>query len=117
MKSFCKQCKTPITGRSDKAYCSTECKNLFNNALRKGLKAYTQEVDVILHRNHAILALLMGNTKKDTFDKLVLTKAGFKFDFMTGIYFNKEGKLYKIVYDFAVMEFSDQKVLVVRKSK
>jgi len=30
-------------------------------------------------------------------------------------YFNKENKMYRIVYDYAWMDFSDQKVLVVRK--
>jgi len=47
---------------------------------------------------------------------MILTRAGFKWDYMTGIYWNKENKMYRIVYDFAWMDFSDQKVLVVRKT-
>ncbi len=35
--------------------------------------------------------------------------------FAQGTYLNKEGKTYRIVYDFAWMDFSDQKVLIVRK--
>ena len=35
---------------------------------------------------------------------------------MTGVYRNKEGQLYHIIYDYAWMEFSSQQVLVVRKS-
>jgi hypothetical protein len=50
-----------------------------------------------------------------TFDRLILQRAGFKFEYLTGIYFNKEGKIYRIIYDFAWMDFSDQSVLVVRK--
>jgi hypothetical protein len=59
----------------------------------------------------------MGESKKETFDKLVLVRAKFKFEFMTGIYMNKENKMYRLVYDYAWMDFSDQKILVVRKTK
>lgn len=60
--------------------------------------------------------MLMGSDAKITLDKMILTRAGFKWDYMTGIYWNKENKMYRIVYDFAWMDFSDQKVLVVRKT-
>ncbi|MCO5277943.1 MAG: hypothetical protein M9911_08150 [Saprospiraceae bacterium] len=58
----------------------------------------------------------MGKSKKEVFDRLVVTRTGFKFEYITGIYINKEGKMYHLVYDFAWMDFSDQKVLIVRKS-
>ena len=37
------------------------------------------------------------------------------FGYLTGVYFNKEGKMYRIIYNFAWMDFSDQNVLAVRK--
>ena len=49
--------------------------------------------------------------------RLELTKMGFHFDYITGIYTNKEGKMYHNVYDFAWMEFSTQEILIVRKKK
>jgi hypothetical protein len=58
----------------------------------------------------------MGKSKKEIFDRLVLARTGFKFEYMTGIYLNKEGKMYHLVYDFAWMEFSNQKILIVRKA-
>jgi hypothetical protein len=48
-------------------------------------------------------------------DRPALTRAGFRWEFMTGIYFNKEGKMYRLVYDYAWMDFSDQQVLIVHK--
>ncbi len=117
MKKTCNYCQKEFVGRSDKSYCSIGCKNEKNNALRKDTLDIAKEIDGYLHRNRMILSLLMGATKKEMFDKLVLTRAGFKFDFMTGIYLNKEGKMYRIVYDYAWMDFSDQKVLVVKKGK
>jgi hypothetical protein len=117
LKKKCDNCATEIIGRTDKRYCSTRCKNEKNNALRQNTREVTKEIDGYLHRNREILALLMGQAKKETFDKLVLTRAGFRFEFMTGIYINKEHKTYYIVYDYAWMDFSDLKVLIVRKTK
>jgi hypothetical protein len=117
MKKTCTQCQAPFVGRADKKFCSLSCKNYFNSAQRSSTKSITQEVDKYLHRNREILQLLMGNVVKDTIDRLVLVRAGFRFDYMTGIYLNKENKTYRIVYDYAWMDFSDQKVLIIQKKK
>lgn len=117
MTNKCLNCRSPLSGRVDKMYCSLECKNTFSYAQRQNTKSATKTIDGYLHRNREILETLMGQSKKETFDRLVLVRTGFKFDYFTGIYKNKENKTYCIVYDFAWMEFSDQKILVVKKSK
>lgn len=116
MKKQCVQCGTNFVGRSDKRFCSLACKNTFNIALKKTTRDVVKETDSYLHRNREILAMLMGNDTKITIDKLILTRARFKWDYMTGIYLNKEHKMYRMVYDFAWMDFSDQRVLLVRKT-
>jgi hypothetical protein len=73
------------------------------------------EIDGYLHRNREILALLTGDADKVDVDRLLLNRTGFKYEYHTGTYLNKEGKMYRIVYDYAWMEFSDQKVLIIRK--
>jgi hypothetical protein len=111
----CLNCKITFAGRADKKFCSLACKNLYNYKTRRNTKKETAPIDRILHRNREILNTLMGSAKKETFDRLLITRTGFKFDFCTGIYLNKEGKMYRLIYNFAWMEFSDQKILVVRK--
>ncbi|MEN9610146.1 MAG: hypothetical protein RLZZ628_960 [Bacteroidota bacterium] len=117
MSQSCQQCQTPIKGRSDKKFCSTTCKNAFNNAQKIATLEVTAEIDGYLHQNRTILNQLMGDSKKSTLDRLVLERAGFRFGYMTGIYRNKENKIYHIVYDYAWMDFSDQKILIVSKAK
>jgi hypothetical protein len=117
MSPQCQQCQSMIKGRSDKKFCSTSCKNKFNNAQKKATCSVTEEIDGYLHRNRTILHNLMQDSKKEIFDKLVLVRSGFQFDYMTGIYTNKENKMYRYVYDYGWMDFSDQKVLVVAKMK
>jgi len=112
----CLQCGAPVKGRADKKFCNTTCKNEFNYKNQSITKSDVQSIDAILHRNRIILMTLMGDSKKEIFDKMILTRAKFRFEYHTGHYLNKEGKTYWLLYDFAFMEFSDQRILVVRKS-
>ncbi len=115
MEQQCLQCNKSFKGRSDKKFCSADCKNGYHIHLRRNTKNEVAEIDGYLHRNREILATLMGDSTKADYDRAVLTRTGFRFEYHTGTYLNKEGKTYRIVYDFAWMDFSDQKVLVVRK--
>jgi hypothetical protein len=117
MKKECGVCKKEFIGRSDKKYCSLDCKNKFNNQLRSTQSNIIAQIDIILHRNHHILTVLFGGgkTKKIKIQKLVLLRAGFDFTHYTGTYTNNKNKRYNYVYDFAWMEFSTQEVLIVKK--
>ena len=117
MSLSCPQCQTVIKGRSDKKFCSTKCKNLFYNAQKKETLEIAQEIDGYLHRNRIILKQIMGESKKEMLDRLILVRAGFHFDYMTHFYINKENKMYHFVYDYGWMAFSDQKVLIIKKIK
>lgn len=117
MGKKCPQCGKPLHGRSDKKFCDSTCKNAFNFAQRRDTRNEVKEIDGYLHRNREILATLMGESKKEMFDRAVLTRAKFRWEYMTSIYKNKQGKWYHLVYDYAWMEFSDQQVLVVRKAR
>jgi hypothetical protein len=113
----CLYCSTTIVGRSDKIYCSLDCKNKDAYTKRQNTMSATKEIDGYLHRNREILEILMGTSNKETFDRLVLSRAGFKFNFFTGLHVNKENKTYYIVYDYAWMTFTDQKIMIIRKTK
>ncbi len=115
MKKKCQNCNTEFVGRADKRFCTIKCKNEKNNTIRQNTKEICKEIDGYLHRNREILSVLMGNSKKELMDRLVLTRAGFKFEYLTGTYLNKQGKIYYLVYDFAWMSFTDQHIMIVRK--
>jgi len=115
MERKCLECGKPLHGRSDKKFCNTACKNAHNAKQRRATKDAVAETDAFLHRNREILVMLAGKAHKIMLDRPTLTRAGFRWEFMTGIYFNKEGKMYRLVYDYAWMDFSDQQVLLVRK--
>jgi hypothetical protein len=115
MENVCLQCQKKLHGRSDKKFCSLTCKNAYNVAQRRSTKNEVKEIDGYLHRNREILATIMGDSKKEMIDRKVLARAKFRWEYMTGIYKNKQGKWYHLVYDYAWMEFSDQMLLIIRK--
>ena len=104
MKKQCEICKIEITGRSDKRFCSMNCKNKFNNLIRSPKNDIILNIDAILHRNHHILAVLYGKskTKKIKIPKLVLRRTGFYFSHYTGTYKNNQDKIYHYVYDLCM---------------
>ncbi|MFT5763847.1 MAG: hypothetical protein ACI8X3_001273, partial [Saprospiraceae bacterium] len=61
---------------------------------------------------------LMGPKRfKMEIPKTELTLMGFQYKYITGVHTNKVGKLYNLVYNFAWMEFTQQKVLIVKDRK
>lgn len=116
MRKICKMCKNEFTGRSDKIYCSTSCKNEYHHKLSTVTNIATARIDKILHRNRSILLEIMGKNKtRLTTSKMILDKKKFNYTYMTGYSINNQGKTYHHIYDFSYMLFSDPKVLIVRR--
>ena len=112
----CKICKKQITGRADKIFCSTACKNEYHVKLRRATAQAVRETDKILHRNRSILLEIVGKTaKKKKVKREVLDRKNFNYHFITGYHVNSKNKTFHYVYDFRWMVFSDQEVLIVRE--
>ena len=113
---ICKMCKATMKGRSDKLFCSLDCKNEYHIKLRQVTTNATKAIDAILHRNRAILLEVMGkNLKQKKIERSILDKKKFNFHYVTGYYFNSKNKIYNYVYDFSWMIFSDREILIIRR--
>ncbi|MBP7273300.1 MAG: hypothetical protein KA974_05640 [Saprospiraceae bacterium] len=115
--SICPICKEKIVGRTDKKFCSVSCKNDFHRRLHDANEKITQKIDKILHRNRKILLLILKKETQKTIPRIDLERQNFNFNYITGTYTNRKGKLYHYIYDFAWMEFSTQDILIVRNTK
>jgi len=116
----CQYCNAIVKGRADKKFCSKTCNNKFHAAHKKADNLEEiAAVNRILRRNREILVRLFEGEKKQKMkvSKLVLSQLGFNFKYITGIYYNREGKRYHYVYDLAWMEFSDQDILIINRKK
>ncbi len=108
-----------MTGRSDKKFCSINCKNHYHKKLRAFNKDVITKTDEILHRNYIILVELTRHKKikRIQVPRINLEKAGFKFNYHTGTYKNNNDKIYHFIYDLAWMEFSTQEIMVIHKNQ
>src|SRR5690554_2601598 len=116
MKRKCKICKKVLVGRSDKVFCSVECKNYYHRRLREVTNKAAFEIDLFLKRNRSILQELLGKDKRQIkVYRNVLEKKNFRFKYHTHTHTNSKGKVFHYIYDLAWMDFSDDEVLIVRK--
>jgi len=114
MPRSCIICRKVLRGRSDKRFCSLDCKNNYHVRLRRNTRDAVLTVDRILHRNRSILLELVGRNKAKKISRLHLDHLKFNFDFYTGSHLNTREKMIYHVYDFSWAIFSDQEVLITR---
>lgn len=111
----CKMCKSEISGRRDKIFCSVRCKSDYHEKLLKVTLTASERIDKILHRNRSILLELMGkNGIQKKIPKIELDKKKFNYTYITNYHVNVQNKTVHYVYDFSYLIFSDQEVLIKR---
>lgn len=114
MKKDCPVCKKSFFGRSDKLFCSTECKNNFHNSQRRN--GIVNATNHLLYQNRLILQQLVhGQSEKEILERVVLERLGFKFDLFTGVIPSNSYPLVKKVYEFTLVEMPNGNVIVERQ--
>lgn len=112
---LCRLCKTPVSGRSDKIFCSPTCKANYHIKLNKVTVDAAERIDKILHRNRSILLEIMGKTgKQKKVTRAILDSKKFHFGYITHYHINVQNKMVHYIYDFSWIVFSDQEVLIKR---
>jgi hypothetical protein len=111
----CTECGIGFTGRSDKKFCSDQCRTAFNNRLRSVENDYIKGVNNILRKNRRILFDLNPSGKvKISREKMQVR--GFDFNYFTSTYTTKEGALYYYCYDYGYLPIEkDHCLLVIKK--
>jgi hypothetical protein len=110
----CLQCSAAIVGRSDKRYCSDQCRHLANNTVKRQSQGERRihQVNTALRRNRSILKQLSPQGKT-TIPRQYLELAGFDFRYLTQIYRTQKGNTYHLCYDYGYMLLPEEKVLIV----
>lgn len=115
MSKKCKICEKSIKGRSDKIFCSSDCKNVYHKKLRYASKIAAIEINGYLKRNYGILLEVLGKNKTQIkVYRNILEKKKFHFKYHTHFQINSKNKTFFYVYDLAWMEFSDDEILIIK---
>lgn len=111
----CLECGDPISGRRDKKFCCSDCKNTFNNHINADASKFVRNINNTLRKNRRILAQL-NPTGKTKVSKTQLLDEGFKFSYFTNEYITRGGKVYRFCYEQGYLELEPGTyALVIRK--
>ncbi len=112
----CPICASPIKGRTDKIYCSIECKRAAEYDKRRKESPFYLKVDRQLKTNRKILKKY-NRVGKTTLRKAELIKEGFNPNFFTHYWKNAKGDVYLFVFDYgflALKEHLKEKYVIVQ---
>jgi len=115
----CPICGDKVKGRSDKIFCSPDCKAVYHYNRSTQRDPITGPIDKILHRNWVVLQeqYELAGIKKFYVEKNKLQKDGFKPNYYTTSLTNSKNKVYYYIYNFGWMDFSNKQLMVTRLSK
>jgi len=105
-KRKCLECKESLVGRSDKKFCSDQCRNLYNNRQNCDSTNLVRNVNNILRKNRRILQELNPKDKAKCHKDKMLEK-GFNFTYFTSIYTTQKGATYFFCYEYGYLQLED----------
>ena len=111
----CLDCGERLRGRSDKKFCSDQCRNNYNNRINRESNAYVRNIHNLLRKNRKILSDLYdsGITKIHR-DALVV--AGYSFGFFTHMVEPEGKKICWYCYEYGYSELADDYLQVIMNS-
>ncbi len=115
-KRNCLVCNAPIIGRSDKKYCSDQCRASRHNANRSRTEDFISDLNKSLRKNRTILNSLSPEGRS-VVEMTILTNLGFKFGYFTSIYVTEHRQVFYLSYDYGftpIYENGHKKVLIVK---
>ncbi len=100
---FCLDCGSKLRGRSDKKFCSDQCRNNYNNNLNRDINSLVRNVHSLLRKNRKILSELYESGKKKIhIDVLLVT--GYNQNFFTHLVETESGDVFKYCYEYGYRE-------------
>ncbi len=113
----CPVCDAPVIGRSDKKYCSDQCRAVANNQFKQKTQKLIIDTNKRLRRNRTILKTL-SPVGKATVRKTVLENMGDDFLAFTALYLPSTGNLYYLCYDYGfspIVQRGIERALIITK--
>lgn len=111
----CLECGDKLVGRTDKKFCSDQCRISYNNKLNSDETNYVRNVNNALRKNRRILAELNPTRKTVSVSRQKLLEKGFDFAYLTSLFTTREGKIYKYCYEQGYLETDKGYYLLVVK--
>lgn len=99
VERVCLDCGEKILGRSDKKFCSDQCRNNYNNRINRDTNNYVRNVHAQLRRNRKILADFYDDGKR-RIHRDALFALGYNFTFFTHMVETTEGAKWSYCFEY-----------------
>ena len=106
MEKKCLDCGDIIRGRTDKKFCSDQCRNNYNNRLNRDSNNYVRNVHGLLRKNRRILADLYSE-KRLRVHRDALFALGYNFSFFTHVIDTPSGLRFQYCFEYGYRETGD----------
>ncbi|MCU4173829.1 hypothetical protein [Carboxylicivirga sp. N1Y90] len=111
----CLYCDELIVGRSDKKFCTAQCKSAYHNQNESTSEAYMRTLNKQLRTNRRALHTACPSGKA-TVRKSFLIKLGMNFKYLTHTWRNQSGTLYYFCYDYGYTPSMESgKVVIIQE--
>lgn len=109
----CQECGLILIGRSDKKFCSDQCRASFHNREYSQNSESIRRVNRVLKRNRFVLGKL-AEQGKFQINKKKLEEMGFNFDFYTHLRKKKDGSKVFYCYETGYLREEGDEFRIVR---
>ena len=109
----CLDCGDKIRGRSDKKFCSDQCRNNYNNRQNREINQYVRNIHSLLRKNRKILSDLYDAGKMRV-HKDALLVSGYSFGFFTHVVEPENGPVFWYCYEYGFSEPEDEYIKLVK---
>ncbi len=115
MKNKCKQCSKEFKpNRWDAKYCSSKCKNSYNNRNKSRAYHITKPINDILWKNRNILRSFY---RKQEVHVNELKRAGFNYNYTTHEYIDEQKTRVTFCYDFGFQQINSNTLKIIYHGK
>ena len=109
-------CGESLHGRSDKKFCSDQCRSCFHNQTTGDNREYIRRVNYILKKNRRILTQLRDQGFKQIPLEILQVK-GYDFNYFTSLHTSSQG-LNFFCYEHGFMQDSeDNRIILVSREE
>ena len=112
----CLDCGDVIHGRTDKKFCSDQCRNNYNNRLNRDSSNFMRNVHGLLRKNRRILADLYNDGRLKV-HKDALFALGYNFSFFTHIIESSGGQKFQYCFEYGYSEIGDDFIELKQNSQ
>ncbi|MFP4487982.1 MAG: hypothetical protein ACLFN1_01635 [Bacteroidales bacterium] len=112
----CLDCGEVLKGRSDKKFCSDQCRNNYNNTINREANNLVRNVHSVLRKNRKILCdLYDSGTRKIHRDALLVSEFNMNF-FTHSVETDNNSSITRYCYEYGYRDIDSEYITLIKNT-